>query len=170
MAARLWRLCNLLMAAFFGLAAAVQVNDPDAGLWTVSTGRPSLPVPFGTSCPEVPAPLRYRPSDPGLPEETSLLPAEERAEPGKRCLYCSDGWNPTVLPGTALFHSRCAPAEHRLPVQSTPSCPRCSCPAVPVALGSPWVSSGSVRGTGASPAPVPALPRARSIPWAGHCG
>ncbi|XP_068007750.1 transmembrane protein 220 isoform X3 [Melanerpes formicivorus] len=31
----LWRLCNLLMAAFFGLAAAVQVNDPDAGLWTV---------------------------------------------------------------------------------------------------------------------------------------
>ncbi|KAM6240483.1 transmembrane protein 220 isoform 2-T2 [Spheniscus humboldti] len=35
MAGRLWRLCNLLMAAFFGLAAAVQVNDPDAGLWTV---------------------------------------------------------------------------------------------------------------------------------------
>ncbi|XP_029872332.1 transmembrane protein 220 isoform X1 [Aquila chrysaetos chrysaetos] len=34
-ARRLWRLCNLLMAAFFGLAAAVQVNDPDAGLWTV---------------------------------------------------------------------------------------------------------------------------------------
>ncbi|NXP44999.1 TM220 protein, partial [Heliornis fulica] len=32
---RLWRLCNLLMAAFFGLAAAVQVNDPDAGLWIV---------------------------------------------------------------------------------------------------------------------------------------
>ncbi|XP_069728490.1 transmembrane protein 220 isoform X6 [Phaenicophaeus curvirostris] len=32
---RLWRLCNLLMAAFFGLAAAVQVNDPDAGLWMV---------------------------------------------------------------------------------------------------------------------------------------
>ncbi|XP_042658516.1 transmembrane protein 220 isoform X3 [Tyto alba] len=35
MAGRLWRLCNLAMAAFFGLAAAVQVNDPDAGLWTV---------------------------------------------------------------------------------------------------------------------------------------
>ncbi|XP_031459632.1 transmembrane protein 220 isoform X3 [Phasianus colchicus] len=33
MAGLLWRLCNLLMAAFFGLAAAVQVNDPDAGLW-----------------------------------------------------------------------------------------------------------------------------------------
>ncbi|XP_062447489.1 transmembrane protein 220 [Rhea pennata] len=32
---RLWRLCNLLMAAFFGLAGAVQVNDPDAGLWMV---------------------------------------------------------------------------------------------------------------------------------------
>ncbi|XP_014818169.1 PREDICTED: transmembrane protein 220 [Calidris pugnax] len=35
MAGGLWRLCNLLMAAFFGLAAAVQVNDPDAALWTV---------------------------------------------------------------------------------------------------------------------------------------
>ncbi|XP_061317915.1 transmembrane protein 220 [Pezoporus flaviventris] len=35
MAGRLWRGCNLLMAAFFGLAAAVQVNDPDAGMWTV---------------------------------------------------------------------------------------------------------------------------------------
>ncbi|XP_075759533.1 transmembrane protein 220 isoform X2 [Pelodiscus sinensis] len=32
---RLWRLCNLLMAAFFALAAAVQINDPDAGLWTM---------------------------------------------------------------------------------------------------------------------------------------
>ncbi|KAM9119638.1 transmembrane protein 220 isoform 2-T2 [Pangshura tecta] len=32
---RLWRLCNLLMAAFFGLAAAVQINDPDAGLWII---------------------------------------------------------------------------------------------------------------------------------------
>ncbi|XP_074774678.1 transmembrane protein 220-like [Athene noctua] len=35
MAGRLRRLSNLLMAVFFGLAAAVQVNDPDAGLWTV---------------------------------------------------------------------------------------------------------------------------------------
>ncbi|KAM6345213.1 transmembrane protein 220 [Alca torda] len=35
MAGLLWRICNLLMAAFFGLAAAVQVNDPDAALWTV---------------------------------------------------------------------------------------------------------------------------------------
>ncbi|XP_064323514.1 transmembrane protein 220 isoform X2 [Phalacrocorax carbo] len=35
MAGRLWRLCNLLMAAFFGMAAAVQVNDPDAGPWTI---------------------------------------------------------------------------------------------------------------------------------------
>ncbi|NXI46375.1 TM220 protein, partial [Galbula dea] len=32
---RVWQLCNLLMASFFGLAAVVQVNDPDAGLWTV---------------------------------------------------------------------------------------------------------------------------------------
>ncbi|KAM9208142.1 transmembrane protein 220 isoform 1-T1 [Dugong dugon] len=31
----LWRLCNLLMAAFFALAASVQVNDPDAELWMV---------------------------------------------------------------------------------------------------------------------------------------
>ncbi|XP_054427215.1 transmembrane protein 220 [Pteronotus mesoamericanus] len=29
----LWRACNGLMAAFFALAAVVQVNDPDAGLW-----------------------------------------------------------------------------------------------------------------------------------------
>ncbi|XP_068511331.1 transmembrane protein 220 isoform X1 [Anas acuta] len=35
LAGRLWQLCNLLMATFFGLAAAVQVNDPDAGLWVV---------------------------------------------------------------------------------------------------------------------------------------
>ncbi|XP_044838989.1 transmembrane protein 220 isoform X2 [Mauremys mutica] len=33
---RSWRLCNLLMAAFFGLAAAVQINDPDAGLWIIT--------------------------------------------------------------------------------------------------------------------------------------
>ncbi|XP_004685137.1 PREDICTED: transmembrane protein 220 [Condylura cristata] len=32
-AAALWRGCNLLMAAFFALAAVVQVNDPDAELW-----------------------------------------------------------------------------------------------------------------------------------------
>ncbi|XP_034360724.1 transmembrane protein 220 isoform X4 [Arvicanthis niloticus] len=31
----LWRACNTLMAAFFGLAAVVQVNDPDAELWVV---------------------------------------------------------------------------------------------------------------------------------------
>ncbi|XP_006898628.1 PREDICTED: transmembrane protein 220 [Elephantulus edwardii] len=30
-----WRACNLLMAAFFALAAFVQVNDPDAELWMV---------------------------------------------------------------------------------------------------------------------------------------
>ncbi|XP_042697187.2 transmembrane protein 220 isoform X3 [Chrysemys picta bellii] len=43
---RLWRLCNLLMAAFFGLAAAVQINDPDAGLWIVYNGSSS----FGLTC------------------------------------------------------------------------------------------------------------------------
>ncbi|XP_073902936.1 transmembrane protein 220 isoform X5 [Castor canadensis] len=31
----LWRACNGLMAAFFALAAYVQVNDPDAELWVV---------------------------------------------------------------------------------------------------------------------------------------
>ncbi|KAF5911895.1 hypothetical protein HPG69_015873 [Diceros bicornis minor] len=31
----LWRACNWLMAAFFALAAAVQVNDPDAEVWMV---------------------------------------------------------------------------------------------------------------------------------------
>ncbi|XP_025284155.1 transmembrane protein 220 isoform X3 [Canis lupus familiaris] len=31
----LWRACNWLMAAFFALAALVQVNDPDAQLWMV---------------------------------------------------------------------------------------------------------------------------------------
>ncbi|KAG8128961.1 hypothetical protein E2320_016370 [Naja naja] len=32
-ASRLWRLSNLIMAVFFGLAGAVQINDPDPGLW-----------------------------------------------------------------------------------------------------------------------------------------
>ncbi|KAL1779167.1 transmembrane protein 220 [Sigmodon hispidus] len=31
----LWRACNMLMAAFFALAAVVQVNDPDAEFWVV---------------------------------------------------------------------------------------------------------------------------------------
>ncbi|XP_072677219.1 transmembrane protein 220 isoform X2 [Canis lupus baileyi] len=35
----LWRACNWLMAAFFALAALVQVNDPDAQLWMVSRRR-----------------------------------------------------------------------------------------------------------------------------------
>ncbi|XP_066120399.1 transmembrane protein 220 isoform X1 [Saccopteryx bilineata] len=34
-----WRACNALMAAFFALAALVQVNDPDAELWVVSMSR-----------------------------------------------------------------------------------------------------------------------------------
>ncbi|NWU95415.1 TM220 protein, partial [Upupa epops] len=37
----LWRFCNLLMAAFFTLAAAVQVNDPDTGLWMVVYSVPA---------------------------------------------------------------------------------------------------------------------------------
>ncbi|XP_073524554.1 transmembrane protein 220-like [Phyllobates terribilis] len=31
----LWRLCNGCMAAFFTLAAYVQINDPDAEIWIV---------------------------------------------------------------------------------------------------------------------------------------
>ncbi|XP_042305491.1 transmembrane protein 220 isoform X1 [Sceloporus undulatus] len=38
----LWRLCNLAMAAFFGLAGAVQVNDPDPGLWIVAYSVPAV--------------------------------------------------------------------------------------------------------------------------------
>ncbi|XP_066472074.1 transmembrane protein 220 isoform X1 [Tiliqua scincoides] len=40
-ARRLWRLSNLLMAVFFGLAGAVQVNDPDPGLWIVAYSVPA---------------------------------------------------------------------------------------------------------------------------------
>ncbi|XP_031984515.1 transmembrane protein 220 isoform X3 [Corvus moneduloides] len=137
MAARLWRLCNVFMAAFFGLAAAVQVNDPDAGLWMLKSGQ----------------------------------------TPGKRCLYCSDGWNPTVLPGSALFHPRSAPApaEHRFPVQSAPSCSRSSYPALPCARGPvlalshqrdpPSAAQLGLEGKrGANPPPVPALPRPQEQP------
>ncbi|XP_073435829.1 transmembrane protein 220 [Dendrobates tinctorius] len=31
----LWRLCNVLMAAFLTMAAYVQINDPDAEIWIV---------------------------------------------------------------------------------------------------------------------------------------
>ncbi|KAK7879590.1 hypothetical protein WMY93_033703 [Mugilogobius chulae] len=37
-----WRICNASMALFFGLATYVQINDPDAGLWMVGYGVPSL--------------------------------------------------------------------------------------------------------------------------------
>ncbi|XP_038183374.1 transmembrane protein 220 [Arvicola amphibius] len=38
----LWRACNLLMSAFFALAAVVQVNDPDAEFWVVVYMIPAL--------------------------------------------------------------------------------------------------------------------------------
>ncbi|XP_036053313.1 transmembrane protein 220 [Onychomys torridus] len=38
----LWRACNALMAAFFGLAAVVQVNDPDAEFWVVVYTIPAV--------------------------------------------------------------------------------------------------------------------------------
>ncbi|XP_033827254.1 transmembrane protein 220 [Periophthalmus magnuspinnatus] len=37
-----WRICNACMSLFFGLATYVQINDPDAGLWMVGYGVPSL--------------------------------------------------------------------------------------------------------------------------------
>ncbi|XP_033040420.1 transmembrane protein 220 isoform X1 [Trachypithecus francoisi] len=42
MAPALWRACNGLMAAFFALAAYVQVNDPDAELWVVVYTIPAV--------------------------------------------------------------------------------------------------------------------------------
>ncbi|XP_040485981.1 transmembrane protein 220 isoform X2 [Ursus americanus] len=38
----LWRACNWLMAAFFALAALVQVNDPDAEIWMVVYLMPAV--------------------------------------------------------------------------------------------------------------------------------
>ncbi|XP_048179531.1 transmembrane protein 220 isoform X1 [Corvus hawaiiensis] len=180
MAARLWRLCNVFMAAFFGLAAAVQVNDPDAGLWMVSMGRPSLALrlllprrsrwPQPLSACARPIRSRQRKPAPGFQLKSGQTP-------GKRCLYCSDGWNPTVLPGSALLHPRSAPApaEHRFPVQSAPSCSRSSYPALPCARGPvlalshqrdpPSAAQLGLEGKrGANPPPVPALPRPQEQP------
>uniref|UniRef100_A0A2K5KLR3 Transmembrane protein 220 n=1 Tax=Cercocebus atys TaxID=9531 RepID=A0A2K5KLR3_CERAT len=42
MAPSLWRACNGLMAAFFAMAAFVQVNDPDAELWVVVYTIPAV--------------------------------------------------------------------------------------------------------------------------------
>ncbi|XP_062388032.1 transmembrane protein 220 [Sardina pilchardus] len=36
-----WRICNLFMSLFFGLATYVQINDPDAGLWMVGYAIPA---------------------------------------------------------------------------------------------------------------------------------
>ncbi|XP_074081229.1 transmembrane protein 220 [Macrotis lagotis] len=38
----LWRTCNFVMAAFFALAAYVQINDPDAELWMVIYTIPAV--------------------------------------------------------------------------------------------------------------------------------
>ncbi|XP_030361711.1 transmembrane protein 220 isoform X1 [Strigops habroptila] len=52
MAGRLWRLCNLLMAAFFGLAAAVQVRagPPGRGAAGGSAPLPSSAAPARSQC------------------------------------------------------------------------------------------------------------------------
>ncbi|XP_072168370.1 transmembrane protein 220-like [Diadema setosum] len=38
----LWRLGNLLMAVFFGLASFVQHNDPDSEIWMLAYGIPAF--------------------------------------------------------------------------------------------------------------------------------
>ncbi|XP_071321166.1 transmembrane protein 220 isoform X1 [Trachinotus anak] len=38
----MWKVCNVLMSLFFALAAYVQINDPDAGLWMVGYGVPAV--------------------------------------------------------------------------------------------------------------------------------
>ncbi|AWP19423.1 putative transmembrane protein 220 isoform 2 [Scophthalmus maximus] len=38
----IWRICNVFMSVFFALATYVQINDPDAGLWMVGYGLPSV--------------------------------------------------------------------------------------------------------------------------------
>ncbi|XP_060760292.1 transmembrane protein 220 isoform X2 [Neoarius graeffei] len=37
----LWRICNFIMSGFFSLAAYVQINDPDSGLWMVGYAIPA---------------------------------------------------------------------------------------------------------------------------------
>lgn len=37
----LWRCCNFCMSLFFGMAAYVQVNDPDAATWIVTYSIPA---------------------------------------------------------------------------------------------------------------------------------
>ncbi|XP_068606408.1 transmembrane protein 220 [Brachionichthys hirsutus] len=37
----IWRVCNTCMSLFFALAAYVQINDPDAGLWMAGYGVPA---------------------------------------------------------------------------------------------------------------------------------
>nr|XP_045745801.1 transmembrane protein 220 isoform X1 [Mirounga angustirostris]XP_045745802.1 transmembrane protein 220 isoform X1 [Mirounga angustirostris] len=57
----LWRACNWLMAAFFALAALVQVNDPDAELWMQNHPRGHLcskPQASLTPLSSLPPPLR----------------------------------------------------------------------------------------------------------------
>ncbi|XP_041941093.1 transmembrane protein 220 isoform X2 [Alosa sapidissima] len=41
-----WRICNLFMSLFFGLATYVQINDPDAGLWMVGYAIPACLTPI----------------------------------------------------------------------------------------------------------------------------
>ncbi|XP_058508834.1 transmembrane protein 220 [Solea solea] len=38
----IWRVCNVFMSLFFALATYVQINDPDAGMWMVGYGVPSV--------------------------------------------------------------------------------------------------------------------------------
>ncbi|XP_063265078.1 transmembrane protein 220 isoform X1 [Prinia subflava] len=165
MAARLWRLCNLLMAAFFGLAAAVQVNDPDAGLWTVSTGRPSLPLRH----------LLPRRSRRPQPRSAYARPIRDRRRerpgfqlksgqtPGKRCLLQrrleSDRAfricliSPQICPCPCRASLSCA--EHPEPLPPlVPGAPQCPWPCAPAGAALRR-SAGPARAAGSDPAAVP---------------
>lgn len=65
----LWRLCNLLMAAFFGLAAAVQVRAAGAMLSQAAAelGPTAVPRPGAAPGPRTPLPSVFRPPSPARP-------------------------------------------------------------------------------------------------------
>eukprot|EP00076_Gallus_gallus_P031901 XP_024997439.1 transmembrane protein 220 isoform X1 [Gallus gallus] len=65
----LWRLCNLLMAAFFGLAAAVQVRAAGAMLSQAAAelGPTAVPRPGAAPGSRTPLPSVFRPPSPARP-------------------------------------------------------------------------------------------------------
>ncbi|XP_026210168.1 transmembrane protein 220 [Anabas testudineus] len=55
-----WQVCNLFMSLFFALAAYVQINDPDAGIWMVGYGVPAVLVALIGLKPQVTETLPWR--------------------------------------------------------------------------------------------------------------